>query len=291
MTQTAIVLASILIAGISADVGEHNADVSSAILEFLLVFFGGLVVGWVLGFVTGLLLGMVRADVYIETTLTTILAYASFLIAEQLFHVSGVVAVVAAGLTLGSWGRLKISPSVRHYIDHFWEYMSFVATALIFLMVGMRVNLEELLASSDVLLWVVLGMLLSRAIVVYGMIPMSNLLPGAEQTNRAYQTVMYWGGLRGAIALAIVLSIPAFEYSELFIALVMGAVLFTLLVQGLSIEWLVAKLGLSTPPLSDRIAESEGKISAKQEAILRLKELQSGGFFSATIATQLQKTM
>ena len=286
---TAIVLASILIAGISTNAAEHNTDIASAVVEFLTVFFGGLVVGWVMGIATGILLGMVRADVYIETTLTTILAYASFLIAEQMFHVSGVVAVVAAGLTLGGWGRIKISPSVRHYIDHFWEYMSFVATALIFLMVGMRVNLEELLASSNVLPWVILGMLLSRAIVIYAMIPLSNKLTGGEATGRAYQTVMYWGGLRGAIALAIVLSIPEFEYSDLFIALVMGAVLFTLLVQGLSIEWLVAKLGLSKPPLSDRIAEAAGNITATQEAMSRLQELQSGGFFSAPIAAQLQQ--
>lgn len=286
---TAIVLASILIAAISMDAGAHNTDGVSAVLEFLAVFLGGLVVGWVLGVATATLLGMVRADVYIETTLTTILAYTSFLVAEQIFHVSGVVAVVAAGLTLGSWGRIKISPSVRQYIDHFWEYMSFVATALIFLMVGMRVNLDELIASSNVLPWVVFGMLLSRAIVVYGMIPLSNKLPGREPTNRAYQTVMYWGGLRGAIALAIVLSIPKFEYSELFIALVMGAVLFTLIVQGLSIEWLVARLGLSKPPLSDRIAESEGNISATEEATFRLKELQPGGFFSAAIAARLQQ--
>jgi CPA1 family monovalent cation:H+ antiporter len=286
---TAIVLASILIAGIGADVGEQHTDLASAGVEFLQVFFGGLLVGWMLGIVTGSLLGRVRADIYIETTLTTILAYASFLVAEQMFHVSGVVAVVAAGLTVGGWGRIKISPSVRHYIDHFWEYMSFVATALIFLMVGMRVNLEELFESSNVLPWVILGMLLSRAIVIYGMIPLSNKLPGAEPTDRAYQTVMYWGGLRGAIALAIVLSIPAFEYSELFIALVMGAVLFTLLVQGLSIEWLVDRLGLSKPPLSDLIAESEANITATEEAILRLRELKSGGFFSAAIAAQLQQ--
>ena len=286
---TAIVLAGILIAGIGAGVGQHNADIPAAVIEFLAVFFGGLLVGWVLGFATGTLLGLVRADVYIETTLTTILAYASFLIAEQVFHVSGVVAVVAAGLTLGSWGRIKISPSVRQYVDHFWEYMSFVATALIFLMVGMRVNFGELLVSSNILPWVILGMLLSRAIVIYGMIPLSNQLSERESTSRAYQTVMYWGGLRGAIALAIVLSIPAFEYSELFIALVMGAVLFTLLVQGLSIEWLVARLGLSKPPLSDRIAESEVNITATQQAATSLRELQSGGFFSAAIAARLQQ--
>jgi monovalent cation:H+ antiporter, CPA1 family len=286
---TAIVLASILIGAIALDTGGEGIGLVGASMEFFSVFFGGLIVGWLLGISSAILLGKVRADVYIETTLTTILAYASFLIAEQMFHVSGVVAVVAAGLTLGSWGRIKISPSVRHYIDHFWEYMAFVATALIFLMVGMRANLSELWQSSDVLIWVIVGMLLSRAIVIFTMIPLSNQIPGSEPTNRAYQKVMYWGGLRGAIALAIVLSIPEFELSELFVSLVMGAVLFTLLVQGLSIEWLVDKLGLSIAPLSDRIAEAESRVTATQHALKRLPELQSGGLFSGSIASQLQQ--
>ena len=94
-----------------------------------MVFVGGMLVGWILGMVTSLIVGMIRTDVYIETTLTTVLAYASFILAEQVFHVSGVVAVIMAGLTLGNWGKIKISPYVRQYIDHFWEYMAYVATA------------------------------------------------------------------------------------------------------------------------------------------------------------------
>lgn len=286
---TAIVLATILIAGIGAEAGTESVTLAGATLEFLHVFLGGMLAGWLLGMVTSMILGMVRSDVYIETTLTTILAYASFMLAEQVFHVSGVVAVVMAGLTLGNWGRIKISPQVRHYIDHFWEYMAYVATALIFLMVGMRVNLNELWQSADILAWVVLGMLLSRALVIYGMIPLSNKIPKAATTSKDYQHVMYWGGLRGAIALAIVLSLPDFPYHDVFIAVVMGAVLFTLLIQGLSIEWLVAKLGLNKPPLADRIAVAEGKVTAIQLAISRLPELQRGGLFSGSIVGRLQE--
>jgi monovalent cation:H+ antiporter, CPA1 family len=286
---TAIVLASILIAGLSIGAVTETMTVAGAAIEFFSVFLGGMGVGLVLGVVTSLLLGMVRSDVYIETTLTTILAYASFILAEHVLHVSGVVAVVMAGLTLGNWGRIKISPEVRNYIHHFWEYMAYVATALIFLMVGMRVNFSELWQSADILAWVILGMLISRAIVIYGMIPLSNKIPGSETTSRDYQHVMYWGGLRGAIALAIVLSIPAFPLQDTFIAVVMGAVLFTLLVQGLSIEWLVAKLGLNKPPLYDQIAEAEGRVTAIQKAISRLPELQLGGHFSGSISSKLQQ--
>ncbi len=285
---TAIVLATILITTLGTQGGSENITLIEATFEFLLVFLGGMLVGWILGMLTSFVVGMIRTDVYIETTLTTVLAYASFILAEQIFHVSGVVAVVMAGLTLGNWGKIKISPYVRQYINHFWEYMAYVATALIFLMVGMRVNLAELWVSADILAWVILGMLLSRAIVIYGMIPVSNRIPLSATTGRDYQHVMFWGGLRGAIALAIVLSLPDFPLHDVFIALVMGAVLFTLLVQGLSIEWLVGKLGLNKPPLSDRIARAEGTVNSLQLALSRLPEIQHGGLFSGSIAHRLQ---
>ena len=69
------------------------------------------------------------------------------------------MATVAAGLTMGSWGRAKISSSVTEYIEHFWEYMAFLANALIFLFVGLRVNLGALYGSLDILAWVIVAML------------------------------------------------------------------------------------------------------------------------------------
>ena len=89
--------------------------------------------------------------------------------------------------------------------------------------------------------------------MIYALVPLVSRLKAMEPVGLAYQTVMYWGGLRGAIALAIVLSLPNFEESETFVALVMGVVLFTLLVQGMSIEHLMRWLGLSEPPLLDRL--------------------------------------
>lgn len=285
---TAIVLAGILVVMVTGQASADGFSVVDASIRFFVVFMGGLIIGWLMGWITGLILGLVRSDPNIETTLTTILAYASFLIAEEVFHVSGVMATVAAGLTLGGWGRMKLSAPVRNYVNHFWEYMGFVATALIFLMVGMRVDITALISAADILVVVLIAMLFSRALVVFGLIPVVNKLPRVQTTGKKYQAVMYWGGLRGAIALAIVLSIPAFEYSEVFVAVVMGAVLFTLIVQGLTMEMLVQRLGLNQPPLADRIAEAEGTLAAKQHALSRLPELQTGGMFSTLIAEHAQ---
>jgi len=286
---TAIVLAKILLLIAIASSGAQTNSVFSGLTDFLFVFLGGLFVGVLLGWLTGLLLGTVHSDPSIEITLTTILAYASFLVAEEWLHVSGVMATVAAGLMLGSWGKLKVSASVRSYVHHFWDYMGFVATALIFIMVGMRVEFSSIVNSADILGWVLLAMFLSRVIIVYSLIPLVNRLPHSQVTSRAYQTVMVWGGLRGAIALAIVLSLPEFPYFDTFVAVAMGAVLFTLLVQGLSMEWLVHKLGLDKPPIADQVAQAIGDVSANKHALSRLPELHSGGQFDSKLIHQLHQ--
>lgn len=287
---TSIVLAAILTDIVVKAGALTSATILGGVINFLIVFLGGLVVGGIMAFIAGLILGKVEEDPSIEITLTTVLAYMSFFVAEGIFHVSGVMAVIAAGLTLGGWGRMKVSVNVRNYLEHFWEYMAFVANALIFLLVGLRVELHELWSSIAIVGVVILAMLISRSGVVYALTPLVSRLPGVEPVETRYQHVMFWGGLRGAIALAIVLSLPEdFAYRELFVTLVIGAVLFTLLVPGLTIEALVRKLKLDVPPLPDRVAGLEGQSNAKQHSLDRLPELLKGGLFSMSIAGELQE--
>ena len=283
---TAIVISRLIIGVLAA--GTFGPDLLvEGVIGFVTVFFGGVLVGWLAAVLTGWVLGRVHDDPLIEITLTTVLAYFSFLLAEEAFHVSGVMAVVAAGLTLGGWGRSKISPAVAGYLDHFWEYLVFAANALIFLMVGLRVDLAALAETIGPLAVVIVAMLLSRSMVVYGLVPLMTRL-GAEPIGRRYQTVMVWGGLRGAIALALVLSLGDAPYADAFVALVTGAVLFTLVVQGLTMESLVRGLGLDEPPLPDRFARVEGRRAAKQTSLDRLPDLQASGLFSARIAGRLR---
>lgn len=295
---TAIVLSKILVGialmnmGVQTATPDLTATVLRGVFDFLLVFTGGLAVGWGLSVVVGMLLGRVEGDAFLEISLTTILAYAAFLLAEHTLGVSGVMAVVAAGMLIGGWGKAKISPSVAGYLEHFWEYLAGVANALVFLMVGLRVDLSALQASLPVLATVIVGMLVSRGLIIYGIVPVLGRLPGTDPVDRRYQTVMFWGGLRGAVALAIVLALPSdlgAEVLDLFIAVSIGAVLFTLLVQGLTIENVVRYFRLDVPPLSDRVARIEGLLSAKNRTLEQIPELQSGGLFSPRIAEQVKE--
>ncbi|MCH8256656.1 MAG: cation:proton antiporter [Proteobacteria bacterium] len=285
---TSLVLATLLI-GILVT-GKFSADVViSGAVDFVVVFLGGVLVGWLLAMIVGYTLGSIESDAGIEITLTTILAYFAFIIAEHGFHVSGIMAVVAAGLVIGSWGKSKISPSTSEFMEHFWEYLAFLANTLIFVMVGMQIDLAALWASIDLIGIVVLAMLVSRAIVIFSFAPLLSRLPGADPIDMPFRQVMYWGGLRGAIALAIVLSLPPFDYKDTLIAVVMGAVLFTLVVQGLSIAKLVKFLGLNALSVSDSLAKLEGEKHAREEGLHRLNSLVSGGLFSQRIADNIQE--
>lgn len=284
---TAIVLSRIIIAVMAAGVLTPGTLAVGA-LQFLAVFFGGLLVGWALAMAAGWAMGELGGDEFLEITLTTILAYLSFYVAEHWLHVSGVMAAVAAGVVMGGWGKAKITPSTVGYLEHFWDYMAGVANALIFLMVGLTVDLGALAAALPVLGWVVLAMLVSRAVVVYTLVPLLGKLPGSDPIDFGYQTVMFWGGLRGGIALAISLSLPAtVENKELFITLAVGAVVFTLLAQGLTIEAVVRHFRLDVPPLSDRMARMEGLIAAKRRTLEEIPQLRAGGLFSPRIAEDL----
>ncbi len=283
---TAIVIAKILFAIVLTGVftGTHAWH---GVIDFLYEFIGGYVVGWAFAFIIGFFLGKVESDAFIEISLTVILAYGSFLIANNLFHVSGVMATVAAGLTLNKWGRTKISPSVTRYLVQFWGFLAYVANALIFLLVGFSVQINTLFAAIGMLSVVILAMLASRLVVIFGLMPFVGYLPKSEPIDKRYQTIIYWGGLRGAIALAVVLGLSNFNQYELFVALVTGAVLFTLLVPGLTIETLMRWLKLDRPPLSNRLAKIEGELSAKQQALSQIPQLQQEGLYSASISEKL----
>ncbi len=286
---TAIVLSRIILGVMAAGAVSGDALVGGAV-EFLAVFFGGLVVGAVLAWIAGVVIGAVESDSFLEITATTVLAYLSFYVAEHTLGLSGVMAVVAAGVVIGGWGRLKVSPSVAGYLKSFWDYMAGVANALIFLLVGLTVDLGELMDALPILVWVIAAMLISRAIVIYGLVPMTAKLPGAEPIDRSYQAVMYWGGLRGGIALAIALALPdTVANKDLFITIATGAVLFTLVVQGLTIEKVVRHYRLHIPPLSDRMAQLEGLISGKLRTIEQIPTLQAGGLFPPRIAATVRQ--
>ncbi len=216
--------------------GKYN--IVDGVLEFTIVSGGGLVIGLGLGWVVSRLIAIVD-DYLIETTLTTVLAFGAYIIAEQL-HVSGVLAVVAAGLITGSIGERAMSPTSKIVVRNFWEYVAFLVNSVVFLLLGLQIEISSLLDSIMLGLIAVFAVLVARAIVIYGLARLGRAMP----TN--WRHVMFWGGLRGAIALALALSLPAAmgEYRNTLTLMTFSVVLFTLLIQGVSMEPLLRRLGL-----------------------------------------------
>ncbi len=209
-----------------------------SILDFAVVAGGGLAVGFVLGVLISQAIRFID-DSMIVTTLTTVLAFGSYLVAEQL-HVSGVLAVVAAGLISGNVGPSGMSPSTRIQVYSFWEYAAFVANSVVFLLIGFEIDLLVLLADWQVIIWAILAVLVARAVTVYGLSWIG------KGITLSFKNVLYWGGLRGAISLALAISLPVSlgpDRDEIR-AMAFGVVLFTLLVQGLSMKPLINKMRL-----------------------------------------------
>jgi len=222
--------------------GESNFTVFDAIGEFIRVAGGGVIIGLVSGAMVSLVLSRLD-DHLIETTLTMTVAFGAFVLSE-IFHMSGILAVVTAGVYVGSVGLKNISPTTKIALDNFWELLSFVANSVVFLLIGLRINIIDLVAPS-ILISIgiaILAIIISRSLVVYAMSWLSNQLGNHIPTK--YRHVMFWGGLRGAVSLALALSLdgPSAEQIRL---MTFGVVLFTLLVQGISIESLIKRLNLS----------------------------------------------
>lgn len=212
-------------------------DPIGSVFDFLTVAGGGLVIGLVLGALISRIITLID-DPLIETTLTTVLAFGAYIAAEH-FHVSGVLSVVAAGLVSGNIGPRGMSPSTRILVFNFWEYAAFLANSVAFLLIGLQINVQLLLNEWQVILWAILAVLVARAVTVYGLSWIGRGIP------LSFKHVLYWGGLRGAISLALAFSLPeALTGSEDIQAMAFGVVLFTLLVQGLTMQPLINRLRL-----------------------------------------------
>jgi CPA1 family monovalent cation:H+ antiporter len=152
---TAVVLFGIALAAL--DIAEFN--LLDGIADFFIVAGGGIAIGFLFGWIVQQLIGLID-DHLVETTLTTLLAFGSYLVAEQ-FHVSGVLAVVMAGLINGNLSQKGMSPTTRIVVLNFWEYVAFLANSAIFLLIGLSLDLPSLLSNWQLILWAILGVLIA----------------------------------------------------------------------------------------------------------------------------------
>ena len=226
----------------TTSLSSPGAMIGSSLFRFAVVVIGGVVLGGVIGFIASTLTSYFD-DHLLEITLTTIAAYGSFILAERL-HVSPVIAVVLTGMIIGNYGRQKgMSPNTQIAVDSFWEYAAFVVNSLVFLLIGLEIQVSLLANYATLILWAVVAMTVARAIAIYGLVPMTKKF--TEPISSRWQHVLFWSGLRGSLSIALVLSLPLnIPGREMLVAMTFGAVTFSLLVQGLTISPLLRKLGI-----------------------------------------------
>jgi CPA1 family monovalent cation:H+ antiporter len=270
----AVVLFGVLLGMAQGD----DFNLLSAGRHFVVSVVGGGGIGVLLGLSMAKVMSLVD-DHLIEITLTTILAFSSYLLAEHL-HISGVMAVIGAGLMTGNYStRWAMSPTTRVSVSDFWEYAAFVVNSILFLMIGIEVKIVDFGPLWVAVLLAVAAMICGRAAAVFCTAPLigkvDKPLPGS------WQGVLFWGGIRGAICMVLALSLPIdLPLRQLLMAMIFAVVIFTLLVQGLSIRMVLHKLGLIRGDSQQSYETRKGEVFALGRVQLELEQMVGRGLLS-----------
>ncbi len=260
-----------LLVGIPLGIAEF--DLQTSLVKFFVFVGVGVGVGGLIGF--GISFLTQRFDLpLVEQSLTLISAYGTYIITEDLGG-SGVIGVVTTGLILGNFGsRIGMNPRTRAIVTEFWEFIAFFVNSIVFLLIGDQMRLEILIANIVPIGVTIAGIILTRFIAIYSLGFLSNWLSNSD-LNWREQAVLWWGGLRGSVSIALALSVPAAltERQEI-IATVFGVVLFTLLVKGLTVKPLLENLQLlGNEPLRQKYFEAIARRVALNRVMERLKEI------------------
>jgi Na+:H+ antiporter len=245
-------VAAVGFAVLSAIAAGASPSAGSVIPAFVWTLLGGVGIGLAVSGAILLIAGR-TGDPLVEITLTTIAAYGAFLIAQQ-FDASGIISALSAGLLVGSFGTRFLSRGGRDRVRWAWEYFAFLANSFVFILIGMSIAnqpLERLGSRAAVV--AILLVLAGRGLSVY---PVSALFVRSRwRLPAAFQHTLFWGGLRGALALALALSVPrSVPERPMIIVTAFAVVAFSILVQGLTMPWLIKRLQLGRKEAPEPVA-------------------------------------
>lgn len=253
--------------------------------EFSRVVLLGLIIGLAVGGLAIFWVGRIFNDPMIEIVVSVAAAYLVFLLAENVFHVSGVVALVALALLFASVGRTRVSPEVSGFLHHFWEMMAHIANTVIFLLVGIviasSVPLDDL-SLWGTLIYLYLGVQLIRATVVAMLFPLIKTIGIGITREKAI--VLVWGGLRGAVSLALALIVaqdPAIDQTagDQILFLCAGLVVLSILINGTTMGAVLGWLKLDRLPPGKQATVHRASHSIFQELSNLYKQMQDNSFF------------
>lgn len=229
--------------GAAAVAGGQSLGVATIMGSFAVLSAGGIAAGIVIGFGATSLLRLTKSPLF-EVAITIVAAFGSYAAGEAM-HVSGIFAVIAAGMTCSIVRTRQGADLVATgAVDRFWEGSALVANSILFVLVGLSIDVGSLAGAGTASAWGIAAVLVSRAIVVFGVMRLAALMGSRAPARWDY--VIALGGLRGALAMALALGLPENLHDRgLLISMVFSVVLFTLVVQGLTLRPAMRSLGLS----------------------------------------------
>ncbi|WP_071794952.1 cation:proton antiporter [Natronohydrobacter thiooxidans] len=240
--------------------GVPDPSLNDALVIFPWLVIGGVMLGLVFARLAIALMSLMPGFERAQISVSLALPYLTYIVAEQLLQTSGVIAVVVSGLALNLMGPGRIAPASWAYLREVWDVLAYWAGALIFILAALLIPrlMGDLRLSDLYLLLVMIAAAFgARALLLWGMLPALSFLHLSPQVEPAYRAAILWGGLRGAVTLALALAVtesalvPPDIKREVGI-LATGFTLFTLLVQGTSLRWMIARLGLNRLPRLDQ---------------------------------------
>jgi len=249
-----------------------EASLLGGVSDFVAVFFGGAAIGAVIGLAAaGVLPWLDRLG---AAALSVAVAYGSFVLADDVLGFSGVMATVGAGLVIGGLAPSRASAEIREAWEQLWESLDYIANAVLFLLIGLAIDPGLLVANLRAIALAAVVVLVARALAVVPLVSALHRFAGVTRVGKRNETVLVWGGLRGAVALALALALPEeLAQRETLVAMTGGVVLATLLINATTISVLVSRLRLNQPSRADQFLTAGARLSAVRVASGRLHDL------------------
>lgn len=232
--------------------GVPDPSLSEALAQFPVLIAGGVLTGWITARLAIWLMAQFARHERAQMTISVALPYLAYIVAEQSIGASGVIAVVVAGMTANLTAPGRLTPQVWTNLREVWDLLAHWAGALIFILAALLIPrlLEEVRWSDFALMGVViLAAIVSRVVILFGLLPVLSRMHLSPVVERPYRIAILWGGLRGAVTLALALAVTEsfrvpIEVKRLVGILATGFTLFTLFAQGTTLRWVIGRLGL-----------------------------------------------
>ncbi|OGG66920.1 hypothetical protein A3I99_04145 [Candidatus Kaiserbacteria bacterium RIFCSPLOWO2_02_FULL_45_11b] len=290
--------------------GYHGADtVIEGVISFTSMMVGGVLFGILIGGIFTKLVGLARENEIASITLTIVLAHVTFILAEILSHhlvigsvhlpLSPIIATTVSALLMGNYGRSKIHPRAEEFVENLWGQLAFMANSLIFILIGVLfVNVPTLdISMIAVVVITILVVAIARAISIYPVVGIFNAFTSKDmKVPMAWQHLLSWGSLRGALAVTMVLLIPdeltfagwglTMSPKDFLLSLTVGCIFATLFVKATTIQTFMRKLKLDALTEIEEVEADEARALIHHEVQERINHYRERGYIDENVANE-----